>query len=240
MAYEDNTINSKNLLARFAHRSRYKLSLSMLKDKDNLNLLDFGCGDGTFLSNAFNNNASNKYIGYEPYMESIVKNQKNISIYSEWEEVENFIDQNGKFDIVTCFEVLEHFSEERQDKALNNISKIMSDNGSFIISVPIEKGLPVIPKNIRRIALSYKGNEEIYTFRNIISSLLGIKPLSFSKIRTGNDYLSHMGFYFSDLEVIINKYFEIKTIRYSPFSFLPYHFNSQVFYEVISLDKKNI
>ena len=238
MGYEDNTINSANPLARFAHRSRYGFSLSMIEGRNNINLLDFGCGDGTFLSNASYKENTNKYVGFEPYMESIIK-EKNIKIYSNWNDIKNVVIKNGKFDVVTCFEVMEHFSEERQKTALENIKEILKEDGNLIISVPIEKGLPVIPKNLRRIAISYKGNEKIYTFKNIVYSLFGIKSESLNSIRIGNDYLSHMGFYFTDLEALLKKYFKIESINYSPFPIFPYFFNSQVFYKLSLNNKKN-
>ena len=238
MGYEDNTINSANPLARFAHRSRYGFSLSMIEGRNNINLLDFGCGDGTFLSNASNKENTNTYVGFEPYMESIIK-EKNIKIYSNWNDIKNVVIKNGKFDVVTCFEVMEHFSEERQKTALENIKEILKEDGNLIISVPIEKGLPVIPKNLRRIAISYKGNEKIYTFKNIVYSLFGIKSESLNSIRIGNDYLSHMGFYFTDLEALLKKYFKIESINYSPFPIFPYFFNSQVFYKLSLNNKKN-
>ncbi len=238
MGYEDNTINSANPLARFAHRSRYGFSLSMIEGRNNINLLDFGCGDGTFLSNASYKENTNTYVGFEPYMESIIK-EKNIKIYSNWNDIKNVVIKNGKFDVVTCFEVMEHFSEERQKTALENIKEILKEDGNLIISVPIEKGLPVIPKNLRRIAISYKGNEKIYTFKNIVYSLFGIKSESLNSIRIGNDYLSHMGFYFTDLEALVKKYFKIESINYSPFPIFPYFFNSQVFYKLSLNNKRN-
>ena len=115
----------------------------------------------------------------------------------------------------------------------------MKEDGNLIISVPIEKGLPVIPKNLRRIAISYKGNEKIYTFKNIVYSLFGIKSESLNSIRIGNDYLSHMGFYFTDLEALLKKYFKIESINYSPFPIFPYFFNSQVFYKLSLNNKRN-
>lgn len=238
MGYEDNTINSANPLARFAHRSRYGFSLSMIEGRNNINLLDFGCGDGTFLSNASYKENTNTYVGFEPYMESIIK-EKNIKIYSNWNDIKNVVIKNGKFDVVTCFEVMEHFSEERQKTALENIKEILKEDGNLIISVPIEKGLPVIPKNLRRIVISYKGNEKIYTFKNIVYSLFGIKSESLNSIRIGNDYLSHMGFYFTDLEALLKKYFKIESINYSPFPIFPYFFNSQVFYKLSLNNKRN-
>tara|TARA_X000000368_G_scaffold70344_1_gene51008 strand:- start:1978 stop:2709 length:732 start_codon:yes stop_codon:yes gene_type:complete len=238
MGYEDNTVNSVNPLARFAHRSRYGFSLSMIEGRNNINLLDFGCGDGTFLGNARDQENTNAYIGFEPYMESIIK-EKDIKIYPNWSDIQNIVAKNGKFDVVTCFEVMEHFSEERQITALENIKEILKEDGNLIISVPIEKGLPVIPKNLRRIAISYRGNENIYSFKNIIYSLFGIKSKSIKSLRVGNDYLSHMGFYFTDLETLLKKYFNIESINYSPFPIFPYFFNSQVFYKLSLNNKKN-
>ena len=48
--YDRYTFNSSNLLARFSHRSRYKLGVKLIKKEKNLNILDFGCGDGRFLN----------------------------------------------------------------------------------------------------------------------------------------------------------------------------------------------
>ena len=87
-------------------------------------------------------------------------------------------------------------------------------------------------KNFRRISLSFKGNEKIYTMNNILSSFLGLKTKSLKNLRVGNKYLSHMGFYFDDFEKNLNKFFTIEERRYSPFKFFSHNFNSQVFYSL--------
>lgn len=231
MAYENKTVNSKNPLARFAHRTRGKVALSYVHLHSESKILDFGCGDGDFLSKLLADSSSLKLVGFEPYMES--KNVSSVlNIFRSWDEITTYCDMNGLFDTVTCFEVMEHFSKERQIEAIDKILRVLKADGDFIISVPIEKGLPVIPKNLRRIALSYKGNEEIYTLKNIACSLFGIKSQSLDRLRQGEDYLSHMGFYFTDLEDLLRKKFEISKVSYSPFPKLPYFLNSQVFYQL--------
>ena len=234
MSYEDFTINSKNPLARLAHRSRYKRALSLVSKQStkDFNILDFGCGDGNFLLTLSEKIDASNLVGYEPYMD-LKDIPPAVITCRDWNEITTYCDDHGLFDTVTCFEVLEHFSKERQIEAINKMSTVLKDDGNIIISVPIEKGLPVIPKNLRRIALHYnKGNEELYTFKNIAYSLFGLKSSSLDDLRTGDQYLSHMGFYFTDLEDLLKENFILSKILYSPFSKLPYFFNSQVFYKL--------
>ena len=77
-----------------------------------------------------------------------------------------------------------------------------------------------------------KGNKEIYTLENILNSLFGRKSQSLDRLREGDDYLSHMGFYFNDLEDLLKEMFVISRVSYSPFPKLPYFLNSQVFYQL--------
>ena len=88
-AYKDYTINSKNPLARFSHRTRTKVAVSMIEGKDNIHLLDFACGDGEFLINASLSNENSTYIGYEPFIES-QSEAKEMSIYSNWSDIESY------------------------------------------------------------------------------------------------------------------------------------------------------
>ena len=231
MSYENYTINSKNPLARIAHRTRGDVALSYVHSHSESKILDFGCGDGDFLAVLAARSGSSKIIGFEPYLET-KKTTSSLKIFRNWDEITAFCDANGLFETVTCFEVLEHFSKEREIEAIDKILKVLEPNGEFIVSVPIEKGLPVIPKNLRRIAISYEGNEEIYTLKNIACSLFGIKNRSLDRLRRGDDFLSHMGFYFNDLEDLLKKRFIISKVSYSPFPKLPYFLNSQVFYKL--------
>ena len=168
-SYDDYTYNSKNPLARYAHNSRFKISLDILKSKGGKNILDFGCGDGYFLNNLKEMSTNQLFTGYEPYM-TTKKDFDKINIYSKWDEVEKHVKENGFFDVVTSFEVMEHFSEKRQIENLEKISAILKKRGKLVISVPIEKGLVTLIKNIRRILISFKGNEKIYDrIRNFVA-----------------------------------------------------------------------
>lgn len=224
--YSDSTYNSKNILKRFAHRKRFKNSIQLIDIKANMSLLDFGCGNGLFLNQLSQSTPIKiNLVGFEPFMESLMLNS--IKIERKWESIEKIVTKNGLFDYITCFEVLEHFSPVKQIQILDRMKNVLSENGYLIISVPVEKGFASLVKNIIR-KIDFPKSPE-YTFENISASLFG---KSLAEIRTGEDYLTHMGFYFHDLEKIILTDFTIENKFFSPIKFLGYNFNSQVFYKL--------
>ena len=224
--YSDSTYNSKNSLKRFAHRKRFKTSIELIDIKENMRLLDFGCGNGLFLNQLKESTGKNIHlVGFEPFMEPLILNS--IKIEKDWERIEDVVHQNGLFDYITCFEVLEHFSPEKQIEIIQRMKKVLSPDGYLIISTPIEKGFSSLIKNIIR-KIDFPKSPE-YTFKNITASLFG---KSLAEIRTGQDYLTHMGFYFHDLEKILVSDFIIESKFYSPLKWFGYNFNSQVFYKL--------
>jgi 2-polyprenyl-3-methyl-5-hydroxy-6-metoxy-1,4-benzoquinol methylase len=226
MSYADRTLNSRNPLVRIAHRSRLKKAITTVASMEFTSLLDYGCGDGAFL------NALLKYValpvklvGYEPFMDPIEANT--VKIFAVMEDVLQFKDattQTG-FDLVTCFEVLEHFSPERQVEAISAMQGLLKPGGMLIISVPIESGVPGLVKNVVRRFTQQRGN--LYTIQNILRSLLR-RPMP--EYRLGQAYQSHMGFYYEDLELILRSKFTLARREMTPLNALGKNFNSQIFY----------
>lgn len=107
MSYADYTYNSKNFLARFAHCSRFKLSIKFTNPQSTDKILDYGCGDGLFLNSIFEKCT---VVGYEPYMQAVANNK--VKICKSVEEAILLTKTNGRYNKVTCFEVLEHFNEK--------------------------------------------------------------------------------------------------------------------------------
>jgi hypothetical protein len=66
--YDQQTINSRNPLARYAHRTRVKRSVQLATPRVGLGkIMDYGCGSGVFLSK-MNSIREGAAVGYEPYM----------------------------------------------------------------------------------------------------------------------------------------------------------------------------
>ena len=124
-----------------------------------------------------------------------------------------------KFDIITCFETLEHFSIKDQVILLNQIKNLIKPNGTIYISVPLEVYLSGFVKTILRIFMNQKHSNT--NILNLIKTLFGIKidrkTLQTNKLNYIN---SHIGFYYFDLKKLILEHFEIVNVFYSPFPFL--------------------
>ncbi len=153
-----------------------------------------------------------------------------LTIYKKWNDVENWSKQKGLFDYVVCFEVLEHLNPSKQEEVFKMVKNVLKEDGTFIISVPIEKGFPALFKNIRRITIHY--DAKIYNLNNILASVFGYKTQWMKKHRKSEEYLSHLGFYFNDLEKVLDPFFKIKEKTFSPFKRFGAQLNSQVFYQI--------
>jgi 2-polyprenyl-3-methyl-5-hydroxy-6-metoxy-1,4-benzoquinol methylase len=199
----------------------------MIRTENTIRLLDFGCGDGLFLNQLRKLYGKEADLwGFEPILDSIENNVN--PILNNWEEILKETEAHHPFNIVTCFEVLEHFAPEKQVELIEQICSVLERTGILIVSVPIESGFPSLIKNIIR-KKEKKSKRYLFSYKNIFASFLS-KPFDF--YRQGNDYLEHLGFYFQDLETIFSRYFQILDKSYSPFSHLGKQFNSQVFYRL--------
>ena len=222
--YGDYTYNARNPLKRFSHRKRFQKSIASIPTNNVIRLLDFGCGDALFL-NRLKTVLNEKcfLMGFDPIMQPIESNSVNIT--ASWEEVV----KEAPFDYITCFEVLEHFDENLQIETLDKLSKLLSDTGYLVLSVPIENGLPSLVKNFIRKFSCSKKDLPLYSINNIMAACLKKKLLQY---RTGSNYLSHLGFYHTDLEKVLFNDFTIVEKSFSPFSWLGAQFNAQVFYRI--------
>lgn len=227
MNYADRTNKSVDALRRFSHNGRFRLAGSLVSVPDNGLVLDFGGGDGAFLHYLLNHERAN-FTGvlYEPFMERnpSIDFNANLVHLKTWDEVVSA--SAGRFDVVFCQEVMEHFSPSRQEKALHDIRSVMAEQSWLVLSVPVEIGPVAIIKNIGRWKYRKKWRH-VYTYKNLLKSLFGV-PIS--ELRTGEEYLTHMGFYFTDLKNVILNNFNIEKMTGSPFPQLPLLMNSQVFF----------
>ncbi len=222
--YADLTYNSKNPLARFAHRRRLANSIGIIPLREDISLLDYGCGDGKLLHEIKRSTSlAIDLYGFEPFLDL---DFQDIRVFRDLAAIKS----NQQFDVVTCFEVLEHFNPKEQESMLRDMKRLIKNEGLLILSVPIEIGFPAVIKNLRR-AKQYRNG--LHSFKNIARAFLG---RSVPENRNKEGYISsHIGFSHRRLERMLAKHFRMERRKLSPFPGLGIHLNSQVFY---SLRKK--
>lgn len=238
--YSNSTINAPNPLRRLAHRNRYEIALALAGPVQGQRVLDYGCGDGFFIEQLAARTIDplverGEICGFEPFQE--IRASCKLTVFRKWEDVLTAFRRDGPAYLVTCFEVFEHLAQSDQVEAIGRIRSIMRSDGVFLISVPIECGLAAVPKNVlRRRAWNWQasrpeeGWNDLYTITNVMRSIF---ELPIPEHRSGRDYLSHMGFYFRDLEKLLERQFLIELKKFSPLPFVPtHHLNSQVFYRL--------
>ncbi len=125
--FERNTL--QRLARRIFHRQIYFLPKP---GSEFLNILDYGCGDGSFLSDV--KRRFQKIYGFEPESSHALELSRrlNAKIYSSTENVRQEL--AGKIDIITAHFVLEHVSDLRE--TFKTFQILLRPGGILYVAVP--------------------------------------------------------------------------------------------------------
>ena len=112
------------IIRRFTIKWKFNLIKSRLNQ---LPLLDFGCGVGTFA--AYCKSKGVEVIGVEPSNEAWRKASEKIDVFENLNQLPDI-----KFGVITLWHVLEHVYD--LDQTLQKIKGLLADNGTIFIAVP--------------------------------------------------------------------------------------------------------
>ena len=147
-------------------------------------LLKIRNASGTDALQEYITNAKNKYPG----------------IAFEVMDLNKTIEQPGKYDLVTCFETLEHVGH--LETALNNIHQSIATNGLALLSVPIEVGMIGTIKYLLKVKVYGDKMNEIGTEnqKNYFKSLLKGEDISKYRQKPKELWWDHFGFNYKTIE----------------------------------------
>ena len=224
--YVNNTINSRNLFARYAQRSRFARMIRYLIPRLEMGkILDYGCGRSGILIKKLKQimPIGGKVIGYDPR-----PIDNDLQIYSDY----NDILKNAPYHTITICEVMEHLQWTEITKILTRFEEILHPDGVVIVSVPIEVGPAVFLKILKRI------NNKYDNCKYNILELIGTAIFGITAYRDKPDasVMPHKGFDFRHLiRFIKSKNWQVKILSYSPLPLIHWYGNSQIFFQMTKI-----
>ncbi len=178
----------KDPVVAWSHGHRFRVAQQLAQTCAGGKLLDYGCGDGTFL-------ALVKDLVYVSRSHDPSAKRKPSTVFSEAlgadvdpEQIadcrarfgappglsfvltEELADDrhNGAYDVVVCMEVLEHCLEEKREGVLDDLHRLTAAGGTVIVSVPIEIGPSLIVKHVVRALAGWRGLGD-YRYRETLT-----------------------------------------------------------------------
>ena len=198
-------------LRNIPHIIRLKKILRIIKKELNgkniKNYLDVGCSNG-YITNIISSRCKvEKACGVDHNLDNL-KVGKNKYKNIDFSEIDlNHVQTSikDKYDLVTCFETLEHVGNPAN--AIRNLYSFASDHGSMIlISVPVEVGFWGVVKYLLKLCIKYNVDE----LANGATKGSYFKTLLFGgdigKYRDQREgWGTHFGFDFHQIDKILNE-----------------------------------
>jgi SAM-dependent methyltransferase len=229
--YAQKQIASRSRLIAWSHQGRFRTALRLARDLGGERLLDYGCGDGTFLGMlAARPDSPLLAMGAELH-QSIVEDCRARFRACERLRFELCTDlesaDSGSFDVIFCMEVLEHIPEP--GPLLDVFDRLLAPSGVVVISVPIEIGLPVVVKQMVRTVAGWRGighypGTTPCTGRELVRSVFAgeqthlERPLH--RHGNGQPFHDHKGFNWRRLRRLVRERFDLIREDTSPVGWL--------------------
>jgi SAM-dependent methyltransferase len=228
----------------WSHGSRFAVARALVSPFAGGRLLDYGCGDGTFVAMVHDRFA--QVIGTDVDAAQLASCADRFGRLSSVAFLpQSLVDadahQAGANDVVTCMEVLEHCVEAERARVIERLRRLVADDGRVIVSVPIETGLSLPAKQVARRLAGWRGigdyrHTERYSWREMARMTFAGPATAIARPvydRPGGpggpyQYHGHKGFNWRTLARELGRTFAIERYRYSPMPWLRAHLNSQV------------
>lgn len=243
--YARKQLLSRSRLVRFSHGSRFRLARELVERLGGRCLLDYGCGDGTFLDRV--GDLFVDVTGADVDEQQIVDCRERLAAgrairFLTTAELDGPVHRE-RYDVIVCMEVLEHCPDDIQRDVLAQIDRVMAFDGALVISVPIETGPTLVAKQTARGLLALRGFSEYSTRERYRPLELMRMVFAGANTRFAREevvghtsdgrvtrYTGHKGFNWLALERQIEATFAIERRLFSPFPLLGAWLNSQVWF----------
>lgn len=237
--YHQKQLECKSRVLAWSHRTRFEMAIKLIGE-DTRKLLDYGCGDGTFLAMA-----SEKII--EGYGADITADQiedcrirlgckKNLRFFMVPELSGR--EHDGAYGLVTCMETLEHCCESTVEIVLKDLGRLCALDGRVIISVPIEIGPSFLLKQSIRTLAGWRGlsdyrHYETYSLPDAFKMIFAGPSTYVERPVYGESSApnhSHYGFNWRRLQQRVAHHLELERTLFTPMGFIGGWVSSQAWF----------
>lgn len=240
--YARKQLGCPSAIVAWSHRSRFDLASRLACAGAGARLLDYGCGDGTFVALAHGRFAG--VVGADVDEGQIVECRRRLAGLATVRFVVTSAlaapEHAGAYDVVTCMEVLEHTTDGERARVLDALVRLVRPGGRIVISVPIEIGPALAAKQFVRAIAAWRGHgdyrhRERYTPAEMAAAVLGRRDVA-RAIYTVNGptgpfvYCGHKGFDWRTLEREVRARATIERRLFSPLPLFGGVLNSQVWF----------
>ncbi len=242
--YAKKQIFCKDWFVSWSHGSRFQFGYRMVEKHSGGTLLDYGCGDGTFLALA--SHLFQRAVGADLELQHVTECSARFSEIPNLAFVSTAAlavpEHQGRYDVVVCMEVLEHCLPEVTEKVLSDLRRLIHSGGTVVISVPVEIGPTLLAKQFLRRAAAWRNLGdykyfEKYTWREFIKMLLANertaieRPVFFTdrELRAG-PFHGHKGFNWRALKLRLSQFFSVERVEFSPAGWSRGYVSSQAWF----------
>jgi SAM-dependent methyltransferase len=237
--YAAKQIFCKDRLIAWSHRRRFEVGLQLVRGLAPRRLLDYGCGDGTFLA----------LLWAEPPHPDCATGAEldDRQVFDCRERLGgselSFVhiaaldgpEHRARYDTVVCMEVLEHVVD--LDAVVDRLHRVLAPDGRLVVSVPVETGVPLLVKQaVRRVAGwrgigDYPGTSP-YTWRECWASVFAGARQHIARpvYEGGVPFHDHKGFNWRALAARLGQRFAIERVVASPVPAFGPHLATQVWF----------
>jgi SAM-dependent methyltransferase len=241
--YARKQIFSRVGLLAWSHRRRLAFGRELLAARPAGSLLDYGCGDGSFIDGVYD--AVTEALGVEIDATLVAQGRARFAdvpnVRFELPAALASLPPHG-FDTVTCMEVLEHCTADARRAVLETLHRHVRPGGVVVISVPNETGAVLVLKQAVRALAGLRGysdyrQRETYSPRELVTMLGASADTVFDRPRYPSAlpdgppfYHGHKGFNWRALHRELQQLFDVAPPRFSPVDALGSSLASQVWF----------
>jgi SAM-dependent methyltransferase len=231
-------------LMRWSHGSRFRTARRLVEPYAGRPLLDYGCGDGTFLATVAD--LFPRATGAEVDAALAADADARVGGGAGPRFVHTSAlagEPDGAYGVATCMEVLEHCTADAADRVLRDLRRLVSPDGVVVISVPVETGPALALKQAARALAARRGVEgyvdrEKYGAGELLKMTFAgggtaiERPVYTTRFPDGapNVYHGHKGFNWRALRRRLAADFVVRRTVFSPLGALGGLLNSQAWF----------